>query len=121
MWPVIIAVMPLAELLNSRFRLAGRLPSQIDELRGPVRGVITLPRHLSWPGMRECDVTDEQSRRSVYGMLLAQGKRNDIVRLVNAALLRQDWPLIKPSLERRLGRRCERCLALDRGGPAARE
>jgi hypothetical protein len=74
---------------------------------------------LARPGLRECDVTDEQSRRSLYSMLLAQGKRNDIVRLVNGALLRQDWPLIKPSLEPRLGRRCERHLALGPGGPGA--
>jgi hypothetical protein len=104
--------MPLAELLISRFGLAGRLPGQLDELRGPARGVIMLPRHLAWPGMRECDVTDEQIRRSMYGMLLTQGKRTDIVRLVNGALLRQDWPLIKPWLEPRLSRRCESHLEL---------
>lgn len=71
-----------------------------------------LPMHLSWPGLRECDVSDEQIRRGMYGMLLTQGTRNDIVRLVNGALLQQDWPLIKPSLEPRLGRRCERHLSL---------
>src|SRR5262249_27300190 len=38
--------MPLAELLAGRFGLADRLPSQIDDLRGPVQGVIMLPRHL---------------------------------------------------------------------------
>jgi hypothetical protein len=104
--------MPIAELLTGRFGLAGRLPSQIDELRGPARGVIMLPMYLAWPGLRECDVTDGQSRRSMYGMLLTQGTRNDIVRLVNGALLLQDWPLIKPSLEPRLSRRCERHLSL---------
>lgn len=104
--------MPLAELLAGRRWPASRLPGQIDDLHGPVRGVITLPRHLAWPGLRECDVADEQSRRSLYGMLLARGTREDIVRLVNGALLREDWPLIKPSLEPRLGRRCERHLEL---------
>src|SRR5215472_1467098 len=104
--------MPLAESLAGRLGLAGRLPSRIDDLRGPVRGVIMLPRHLSWPGMRECDVADSEIRRGMYGLLLTQGKRGDIVRFVNGALLRQDWPLIKRSLEPKLGRLCERHLAL---------
>ena len=69
-------------------RSAGRLPAQISDLRGPARGVVMLPMHLSWPGMRECDVSDDRTRRSMYGMLLSQGKRNDIVRFVNAELAR---------------------------------
>jgi len=107
--------MPLAELLTGRFRLAARLPrlpSQLDDLHGPVRGVINLPRHLSWPGVREYDVADEDTRRSMYGLLLTQGQRSDIVRYVNGALLRQDWPVIKRSLSPRLALRCERHLAL---------
>src|SRR5271166_4259221 len=100
--------MSLAELLPGRFGLASRLPGRIDDLRGPVRGVIMLPRHLSWPGLRECDISDERSRRSMYGMVLTQGKRNDIARFVNAALLSQDWPLIRNALEPRVRRRCER-------------
>jgi hypothetical protein len=100
--------MPIADLLSSRFGPTGRLPDQLDELRGPVRGVVMLPMHLSWPGMRECDVSDDTTRRSMYGMLLAQGKRNDIVRFVNATLLVQDWPQIADSLEPKLRRVCER-------------
>ena len=100
--------MSLAQLLPGRFGLASRLPGRIDDLRGPVRGVTMLPRHLSWPGLRECDISDDRSRRSMYGMLLTQGKRNDIARFINAALLSQDWPLIRNSLEPRLRRWCER-------------
>jgi hypothetical protein len=55
----------------------------------------------------------------MYGMLLTQGNRNDIVRYVNGALLRDDWPLIKTSLEPRLRRLCERHLALGRGVAAS--
>lgn len=71
-----------------------------------------LPMHLSWPGMRECDVSDEATRRNMYGMLLSQGKRNDIARFVNADLLAADWPLIAGSLEPKLRRLCERVFAL---------
>ena len=104
--------MPIADLLAGRFSPSGRLPDQIEDLRGPVKGVVMLPMHLSWPGLRECDVSDEATRRSMYGMLLSQGKRNDIVRFVNAGLLVADWPLIADSLEPKLRRLCERVFAL---------
>src|SRR5258706_1581814 len=100
--------MVIADLVPRRLLLGGRLPKRIEELRGPVKGVILLPRNLSWPGMRECDVSDDRRRRSLYGMLLAQGQRNDIARFINGDLLRQDWPLIRNSLNARLRRRCER-------------
>lgn len=78
-----------------------------------------LPMHLSWPGMRECDVSDEATRRSMYGMLLAQGKRGEIVRFINAELLAADWPLIAESLEPKLRRLCERAFALGEAQPGA--
>jgi hypothetical protein len=104
--------MPIADLLPGRLGPSGRLPDQIEDLRGPVRGVVMLPMHMSWPGMRECDVSDEATRRSMYGMLLSQGKRGDIVRFINAELLAADWPLIADSLEPKLRRLCERVFAL---------
>ncbi len=104
--------MALAHLLPGRLGLAGRLPARIEDLRGPAGGVILLPRNLSWPGMRECDVSDDRGRRNMYGLLLAQGSRNDIARFVNAGLLRQDWPLIRKSLDARLSRSCERRFGL---------
>ena len=95
-------------------RKPGRLPGQIDDLRGPAKGVLMLPMHLSWPGLRECDVTDEPTRRSMYAMLLSQGTRNDIVRFVNPSLLTQDWPEIAESLDPKLRRSCEKQFALAR-------
>jgi hypothetical protein len=104
--------MSLAELLSGKIGHAGRLPDRLEDLRGPARGVIVLPRHLSWPGMREFDVTDDATRRSMYGIVLTQGQRNDMKRFLNPALLRQDWPFISTSLEPRLRRWCERRFAL---------
>ena len=62
--------------------------------------------------MREFDVTDDRVRRSLYGIVLTQGRRNDLARFVNARLLRQDWPLLRASLDPKLRRWCERRLAL---------
>ena len=100
--------MSLAELLSGRAGLAGRLPQRLEELRGPAQGVVVLPRHLSLPGMREFDVTDDSIRRSMYGIVLTQGRRNEVARFLNARLLMQDWPLIRASLDPKLRRWCER-------------
>jgi hypothetical protein len=104
--------MSLAHLLSARTGYGGRLPDRLDDLRGPERGVIMLPRHLSWPGMRECDVTDASARRSMYGIVLTQGQRNDVKRFLNASLLRQDWPELRTALDPKLRRWCERHFAL---------
>jgi hypothetical protein len=104
--------MSLADLLAGRSGLAGRLPQRLEELRGPVQGVVVLPRHLSWPGMREFDLSDDRIRRSMYGIVLTQGRRNDIARFLNAGLLRQDWPLIRACLDPKVRRWCERQFAL---------
>src|SRR6185437_2886990 len=111
--------MAIADILPGRVGSAARLPAQISELRGPARGVVMLPMHLSWPGMRECDVSDDRTRRSMYGMLLSQGKRNDIVRFVNAELLESDWPEIADSLEPKLRRLCEKQFAFGADEPQA--
>ena len=71
-----------------------------------------LPRHLSWPGMREFDVADDRDRRSMYGVVLTQGRRNDVARFLNARLLVEDWPVIRASLDPKLRRWCERRFAL---------
>lgn len=116
--------MLVADLLPGRMRLATRLPGGVDDLRGPVSGVVMVPRILAMPGMRECDIGKDAERRGLYRMLLAQGSRNDIARFVNAGLLRQDWPQISKALDRRLARWCERRYDLrrhdrDRRGGAA--
>ena len=88
-----------------------------SELRGPAKGTIVLPRHLALPGMRECDVTDDTTRRSMYGIVLTQGQRNDVARFLNPELLRADWPLIRDALDPKLRRTCER--RFDLGGLAS--
>lgn len=100
--------MSLADLLARRSGPAGRLPERIEELRGPARGVVRLPLHLTWPGTREFDLADRQVRYSLYGIVLTQGRRDDMARFLNAGLLRQDWPVLRSRLDPRLRRWCER-------------
>ena len=104
--------MTIGDLLTGHGEIARRLPHRLEELRGPSKGVIVLPRHLSWPGMREFDVTDDTIRRSMYGILLTQGRRNEVARFLNARLLMEDWPLIRTSLDPKLRRWCERRFSL---------
>lgn len=112
----IIGRMSFADWLSGRKPHAERLPERIEELRGPAKGVIVLPRHLALPGMRECDVTDDNVRRNMYGIVLTQGQRNDVARFVHPALLQQDWPLLKDALDPKLAGYCERRFSLN--GPA---
>jgi hypothetical protein len=100
--------MSLADLLGRRGGPAARLPDRIEELRGPARGVVRLPRHLTWPGAREFDLADSQVRCSLYGIVLTQGRRDDMARFLNAGLLLQDWPVLRGRLDPRLRRWCER-------------
>jgi hypothetical protein len=105
-----------ADWFAGRKSHADRLPARIEELRGPARGVVSLPRHLALPGMRECDVTDAAMRRSMYGIVLTQGQRNDMARFLNPDYLRHDWPLIAGALGPSLRAACEHRFAL--GGKA---
>jgi len=108
--------MPLTDLLRrgQGGAVTRRLPESLDDLHGPEQGVVVLPRHLCPPGLREFDVADDWHRRSLYGIVLTQGRRNDMARFVNARLLRQDWPVLCDSLDPKIRRGCERWL--NRGG-----
>jgi hypothetical protein len=99
-------------LLPGRSARAGRLPASLEELHGPAQGVVVLPRHLAWPGLREFDLSDDRLRRSLYGIVITQGRRNDMARFVNARLLREDWPVLRDSLDPKVRKSCERRLRL---------
>ena len=114
--------MSLADWLVGRKPPGVQLPNRIEELRGPARGTIVLPRHMSFPGLRECDVADDTTRRTMYGVVLTQGQRNDVARYVNADLLRADWPFIRHALDPKLRRVCQRRYGLgDDVGPTVEQ
>jgi hypothetical protein len=99
---------------------AARLPDRLDDLHGPWQGVVVLPVHLTWYGLREFDVAVEKPRLLLYSIVLSQGRPNDLARFVNARRLRDDWPKLRMLLRRPTRRACERKLGLRPTGHRAR-
>lgn len=87
--------MTSTEALPSRLHgVVDRIPASLGLLAGPDQGRVSLPVRLAWSGPTEFDVTDPRERLTLYCLLLDGGQRDDIIRYVNATLLRQDWPRI---------------------------
>jgi hypothetical protein len=112
----IIGLMALADVLSRRRGRAARIPERLDELRGPAEGIVVLPVHLTWYGLREFDVSDAPSRVRMYTIVLSQGERNDIARFLHPGLLRQDWPQLRALVTREVRDACARRLALPASG-----
>src|SRR5580693_7421395 len=91
---------------------AGRLPRRLDDLHGPCQGVVVLPGHRTWYGLRQFDVAVEKPRLLLYSIVLSQGRPNDLARFVNPRRLRDDWPQLRMLLSRPMRRACERKLGL---------
>src|SRR5215472_7744198 len=91
---------------------AARLPDRLDDLHGPAQGVVVLPVHLTWHGLREFDVSDAPSRVRLYTIVLSQGKRNDIARFLHPELLRRDWPQLRGLVTSEVRGACVRRLGL---------
>ena len=94
---------------------AARLPGRLDDLHGPWKGVVVLPVHLTWHGLREFDVAVERPRLLLYSIVLSQGRRNDVARFINPWRLRDDWPQLRLMLSSPMRRACERKLGLSAG------
>ena len=71
---------------------ARRLPSSLEDLRGPAAGVVELPLHVAWSGRRVYDVGREDQRLVLYALLLAEAPREDIERFVHRESLVSMWP-----------------------------
>ena len=95
--------------------MSARLPATRAGLRGPHTGIVVLPVHLTWHGLREFDVAEDESRLVLYSILLGQGRRAELARFVNAGRLEQDWPELAALLSPRTRRACERRLGLAGG------
>src|SRR6266704_393692 len=79
---------------------ARRLPSSLEDLRGPAAGVIELPLHVAWSGRRVYDVGREAQRLVLYALLLAEAPREDLQRFVHRESLVSIWPRLRRLLGR---------------------
>ncbi len=56
------------EALPSRLHgVADRIPTCLDDLKGPEHGRVTLPIRLAWSGLTEFDVDDSGQRAAGSG------------------------------------------------------
>jgi hypothetical protein len=54
---------------------ARRLPSSLEDLRGPAAGEVDLPLHVAWSGRRVYDMSQEDQRLVLYALLLRRSER----------------------------------------------
>lgn len=87
-----------AQVLSARY--AGRLPASLDELAGPEHGPVELPLHVAWSGLRTYDLDRPRLRMGMYRTVLAEGQREDLVRLLNRDLLVAQWPVLRRLVSR---------------------
>jgi hypothetical protein len=74
---------------------ARRLPSSLEDLRGPAAGEVELPLHVAWSGRRVYDVSQEDQRLVLYALLLAEAQREDLERFVHGDSLVSMWPRLR--------------------------
>jgi hypothetical protein len=74
---------------------ARRLPSSLEDLRGPAAGMIELPLHVAWSGRRIYDVGDSEQRLVLYALLLAEAQRADLERILHRESLVSMWPRLR--------------------------
>ncbi|MDX2763042.1 hypothetical protein [Streptomyces europaeiscabiei] len=79
-------------LYREKFRR--RLPESLEELHGPIQGVVELPLHMAWSGMTSYDMSKPRQRMGLYRTVLHEGLRDDLPRYLNQDLLLQLWPVL---------------------------
>jgi len=89
---------------------ARRLPSSLEDLKGPAAGRVALPLHVAWSGRREYDVGQEDQRLVLYALLLAEAQREDLERLLHRESLVSMWPRLRRLLGPHARREWERQL-----------
>ncbi|MFJ3799976.1 hypothetical protein ACIPSJ_27305 [Streptomyces sp. NPDC090088] len=88
----------VAEVLRERY--ARRLPDTLEALTGPEHGLVDLPLHIAWSGLRTYDLDQPRLRMSLYRTVLAEGQRDDITRFLNRDLLLAQWPTMRTMISR---------------------
>ena len=77
-----------------------QLPGTLAELAGPTEGIVVLPLHLAWSGLRAFDLGDEKLLLGMYRIVLLNGKYQDFVRYLDASQLIAYWPTLHKMLGR---------------------
>ena len=68
------------------------LPHSLDDLQGPMEGVVTLPSHLDWSPVRTYDCSDRMRVRTLYRTVLREAATvNDSTTWVNRRRLCSVW------------------------------
>lgn len=88
----------VASLLRARYRR--RLPPSLDELTGPEHGMVELPLHIAWSGLRVLDLDRPRQRMSLYRTVLTEGMRDDLCRFLNRDILLELWPVLHKLISR---------------------
>jgi hypothetical protein len=68
------------------------VPDTLGELAGPASGVVELPAHLAWSGLRVYDLGDERQLGLLYETVIRESMDiADVGRYLNAAVLVRVW------------------------------
>ncbi|MGH8878634.1 MAG: hypothetical protein ACRD0P_15035 [Stackebrandtia sp.] len=68
------------------------MPDTLGEPAGPLSGVVELPTHLAWSGLRSYDLGDERELGLLYETVIRESMDvADIDRYLNAAVLHRVW------------------------------
>ena len=89
---------------------ARRMPSSLEDLKGPATGRVELPLHVAWSGRRVYDVDQDDQRLVLYALLLAEAQREDLERFVHRESLVSMWPRLRRLLGPHARREWERRL-----------
>jgi hypothetical protein len=68
---------------------------RLDDLRGPMRGTVSLPRHLDWSGDATYDLDKPARLASMYRTVLNEANSaDDLNSWINARMLMRLWPTL---------------------------
>lgn len=83
--------------MHSRSRYASHrpylVPARLDELVGPITGVVELPTHLDWSEQRVYDLDDDAQLGLMYERVIREAAHVDDLRTyLNVSVLIRIWP-----------------------------
>jgi hypothetical protein len=68
------------------------VPESLEELTGPISGVVELPQHLDWSEQGRYDLSDERQRNLMYERVIRESMRVDDLRtFVHGPTLARVW------------------------------